>query len=455
MAGTSVPQLVAYAETVGYAGYRGLATAGPALLAWGIVTGSPWMNAGVTSLTALMTKADLNGEEYVNEFGEEKYIELVSAYSLYVGISSIALALMGLGKLASKVPKTVRSGFKWGCALGVLNAALPNALLAFGSSDVKNLVTSTDVLSNTIDSIKVNLPSATGATTLTKIIYILTHPYVWDTIPATLFFVCTLFLMYGKSYLPKFLPPGTEVMIATVTATIYSVQTNYSANYGTVGEIPTLDANAGMSLFNGSIHLPIEIQSYEHLLFHVPLTSRFNDSYILLFLTASIFSIINFLSIVGIASGFELDNGIPWTPSRELISQGVACGVAGMTGSAPVSGSLSRSLVSRMAGTTSQFACMVTALCWICFLPYMSIMTPTPKAALSAVIVSAVVKSVLVPKDLLAMKTMGDRFVGWGTAIATACTSPTLGFGSGIVFACLVYIMDKLFSKDAKKVKSS
>jgi hypothetical protein len=33
MAATSVPQLIAYAETTGYAGYRGLATAGPPLLA--------------------------------------------------------------------------------------------------------------------------------------------------------------------------------------------------------------------------------------------------------------------------------------------------------------------------------------------------------------------------------------------------------------------------------------
>lgn len=112
MAGTSVPQLVAYAETVGYAGYRGLATSGPSLLAFAFVTGSPWMNCGVTSLTALMAKADLKGDEYVNEFGEEKYVELVSSYSLYVGLASFFLALVGFGKLASKVPKTVRAGFK-------------------------------------------------------------------------------------------------------------------------------------------------------------------------------------------------------------------------------------------------------------------------------------------------------------------------------------------------------
>jgi hypothetical protein len=39
MAATSVPQLIAYAETVGYAGYRGLSTAGAPLFVWGVATG--------------------------------------------------------------------------------------------------------------------------------------------------------------------------------------------------------------------------------------------------------------------------------------------------------------------------------------------------------------------------------------------------------------------------------
>lgn len=92
MAATSVPQLIAYAETVGYAGYRGLSTAGLPLLAWGLVTGSPFMNSGVTSLTALMAKSDLDGESYLNEHGEEAYVELVAAYSFWIGMASIVLS---------------------------------------------------------------------------------------------------------------------------------------------------------------------------------------------------------------------------------------------------------------------------------------------------------------------------------------------------------------------------
>ena len=118
MAATSVPQLVAYAETTGYASYRGLATAGPSLFAWGLSTGSPFMSCGVTSITALMAKTDLDGDSYVAEHGEVEYARIVAAYSLYIGLASILLGVVGFGKLAQLVPKNVRSGFKWGCALG-------------------------------------------------------------------------------------------------------------------------------------------------------------------------------------------------------------------------------------------------------------------------------------------------------------------------------------------------
>ena len=62
------------------------------------------MNSGVTSLTAVMAKTDLGGEAYVAKYGEKEYVDLVSAYSLYIGVASIVMALVGVGKLASKVP---------------------------------------------------------------------------------------------------------------------------------------------------------------------------------------------------------------------------------------------------------------------------------------------------------------------------------------------------------------
>lgn len=429
LAATSVPQLIAYAELVGYAGSRGLATAGAPLLAWGLSTGSPFMNCGVTSITALMAKVDLGGEAYVAEYGEEEYVKLVAAYSLYVGLASVVLGLVGFGKLAQRVPKPVLKGFKWGCAVGVLVSATPNGIFASGSKQLKSLVAQSDLAGSIVSTLKEKAPAATGAVNVTNFFFGLTHPHLWSLVPVMLFVLGTAFVMNGKKFLPKFLPSGTEVIIATAAATLYSMHFDYEG--GIVGEIPEIDPDAGISLFGGALKIPIEIIDVKGLIMDVPVVDRFG-SWAMLAVTATLFAGVNFLSIMGTLTVFETENNIAYSAPRELIAQGISCGIAGAVGSAPVSGSMSRSLVARMTGATSQMACMVTALFWIYLLPYMSVMSPTPKAALSAVIVSAVLKSVVLPKDLNKMEGL-DFVVGWGTGIITALTSPTIGFGVGLI----------------------
>lgn len=262
-------------------------------------------------------------------------------------------------------------------------------------------------------------------------------------IAAPLFIICTAFVMKGPKYLPKACPPGTEVIIATALATIMSMKFDYPGNV--VGEIPQMDADAGIKL--GPITIPISLLNPRDLL-AAPVVERFGGSYITLIISATLFAAVNFLSIMGIASGFEAENGVKWSAPRELIAQGVACGVAGVCGSAPVSGSMSRSLVSRMAGTTSQMSCMVTALIWIYMMPYMSVMSPTPQAALAAVIMSAVVKSVVFPNDLVGLKGV-DAIVGWGTGVGTAVTSPTIGFGIGLILVAVTSLFKTKKEKTA------
>jgi len=434
MAATSVPQLVAYAQTVGYAPYRGLSTAGPCLIAWAFATGSPFMSCGVTSITALMAKSDLDGEAYVAEFGEEKYVHLVAAYSAWVGLCSAILGLIGFGKVAAMTPSNLRKGFKWGCAVGVVASAVPNGLFNQGSSELKKHVANS-FASSFVVWVKASAPAATGAVSVTNLLYGITQPLLWGIYPAALFILGTAFVMKAPKYLPKSLPPGTEVIIATAVATLFSIYTAYPGNV--IGEIPDADPDAALKL--GPITIPISTLDMKDLL-NAPVVSRFGDSYVTLIISASLFAAVNFISIMGIASAFEMEDGISWSPPRELLAQGFACGAAAIVGSAPVSGSLSRSLVSRMVGTTSCMSAIVTALLWIYLMPFMSVMSPTPQAALSAIIMSAVVKGVVFPKDLLGM-TGSDAIIGWGTGIATAVTSPTIGFGLGLVLYTSVNVL--------------
>ena len=325
--------------------------------------------------------------------------------------------------------------------MGVVASAIPNGLFTKGSKELNALVMQSAVAPFVVR-MKTNFPAATGIVSVTNLLYAITHPGEWGMIAAPLFIICTAFVMKGSAYLPKSFPPGTEVIIATALATLMSMKFDYPGNI--VGEIPQLDPDAGIQL--GPIKIPVSLINPKDLL-AAPVVERFAGSYLTLVISATLFAAVNVLSIMGIASSFEAENGIKWSAPRELIAQGVACVVAGVTGSAPVSGSMSRSLVSRMAGTTSQMSCLVTAMIWIYMMPYMSVMSPTPQAALSAVIISAVINSVVFPTDLMSMKG-ADFIVGWGTGIGTAVTSPTIGFGIGLLLVAVTSLV-----KPSKKEK--
>jgi len=452
MAMTSVPQLIAYAELVGYASYRGLTTAGPSLAAFSFFTGVPFLNTGVTSLTAVMAKSDLGGDAFLAEQGEEAYAKLVAAYSLVVGLTSLLLALAGVGGIAQNlVPKPVQAGFKWGCAANVIVSAFPTGVLINGSSTLKGLAQSAGILRSTISIIK-GIPvvgaMANGAVNVFKVLYTIVSPFEWYPLSAAIFFGSTYFVMNSKSIMAKvgITPsPGADVIFVTIYTTVLSIAFGYDG--GVVGKIPSIDADSGISLFGGKFILPVTPLNIKDLLFDSGLVEQFGGSWLSLLITASINSVISFLSTVGICLTFEAENGHAWSATRELNAQGVACLVAGATGSAPVGASLSRSLVARMTGTTSSLAALVTAACWMLLLPFMSVMSDTPKCALSAIIVSAVIRGVAKPKQLMAFQGI-DFFIGWYTAMATLLLSPTVGFGTGAVLAVGIRLVTKKSKKD-------
>ena len=287
MAATSVPQLIAYAETAGYAGYRGLTTAGPPLAAWGVATGHPYMNAGVTSITAIMTRNDLHADSFVAHYGEQKYVELVSAYSACISIASVVLAVSGFGRLAQNVPKPVLMGFKWGCALGVLIAALPNGLFLQGSSELKVRASNSALLQNYIAPYKSLFP---GWNNVSNVLYGLLQPWAWGIVPTLMFVVGTAFVMNSKHVLPEFLPPGTDVILVTAAAALYSKFTKYTGDI--VGDIPAIDPDAGISLF-GVFRIPVELMNFKNTL-SAPLVQQFGGSFVLLSLSGLLFAAVNY-----------------------------------------------------------------------------------------------------------------------------------------------------------------
>ena len=140
-------------------------------------------------------------------------------------------------------------------------SALPNGLFNRGSKELKSLVAEDGVFGEFVGFLKSQVPQATGAVNVTGVVYGLTHPQQWAIVPAVMFIIATWFVMNGKKILPKFLPPGSEVILATACATLYSMNFDYSG--GVVGEIPTLDADAGIAIPGTDLKLPIELLDYQ------------------------------------------------------------------------------------------------------------------------------------------------------------------------------------------------
>jgi MFS superfamily sulfate permease-like transporter len=333
--------------------------------------------------------------------------------------------------------------------VGILTSAIPHGLYHFGYD--KSLLEN-DVPNSYVGILATNfrtaIPNATGMVGISNAAYALTHPLSWDVDAIFVFVNCVLFITLSREYLlPKWMPHGSEVLLATGFATVFGMYANYPG--GIVGDIPSGNVESAISLFGTYVKMPFDVLDATKLM-NVPIVDRcFDGSFLKLIISASVFSVVNYLSIVAISTGFEREDGIPWSANRELMAQGASNVVAGLVGSAPVSGSMSRSLVSRMTGSTSRLACIVTSLLWICMMPYMSIMSNTPKSALCAVMVSAVLTNVVNPTRLLALRGY-DSFVGLGTAFASSTMNPTMGF----VFGCVLHV-SVLGGMKSKELKSS
>lgn len=142
-------------------------------------------------------------------------------------------------------------------------------------------------------------------------------------------------------------------------------------------------------------------------------------------------SLVSFVSSMSVAQTFALRHGQRVDADRELLGLGLANVGSAVLGGMAVSGGLSRSVVNEAAGARSPLAGVITSvalavLLW-CFLPWIAYL---PKAALAAVIITAVVGLVDI-KGLRAAWAY-DRADAWAF-VATALGVFMVGFEAGIL----------------------
>ncbi len=108
--------------------------------------------------------------------------------------------------------------------------------------------------------------------------------------------------------------------------------------------------------------------------------------------SALVITLIGFMEAISIAKAMATKTKQRIDPNQELIGQGLANIVGGMTQSFPVSGSFSRSAVNLSAGAKTGMSCVVTgAIVLVTLLLFTPLLYHLPQAVLAAIVIMAVV----------------------------------------------------------------
>lgn len=430
VAATSLPQYIAYAELAGLAGYRGVQSSGPPLIAFAFLTTSPTLCIGVTSITALMAHATLGGAEYREKHGDEKWMDLLGSFSVLVGVISMFLALFGAARLARQIPGSVKSGWKLGFATTVVAAQTAGAVFNGGAGAAKRLI------------VVPSSPFMVGGTAaMYRLAWMLVHPWTWDFGCVVLSGLTLFLVMRCKNVLQRlFRLVGAEVIIATIGGTVLAIAAGYAGDV--VGAPPALPADDVASEFDVSRLLTGWVRQWPWDMPWTVLIERLGGLHWAV-VSAVAFASVDFLAIISV---------VPEGPANELAGQGVGCVVSGMVGSAPIGGSLSRSLVAGMTGSSSPLMGLVSGIVTmvLAFPQVAALMSPTPKAVLAAIVLAAVLPGVVNPKDVLKLGGV-DAVAAWATAIACCLTDPTKGFGIGLAVYALCRGAVRIFRPKAGK----
>ncbi len=358
-----VPQSMAYAELAGLPPHYGLFAAGFPLIAAAFLASSPYLQTGPVALTGLLTFGALVPLAPV---GTVEYAKLAALLALVVGVARILVGLLKAGWLVYLMSHSMMTGFLSSAAILILSSQLPGALGSVA-------------------------PAEMGV--LQRAWFALSHPGSWE--PAAIglsTFTIAVVLIAARVH-P--LVPG--VLIASVVGLVYSIVTGYSG--ATVGEIP-----GGLPPF--SVDLPWEM-----------LPS--------LIVPGIVISVIGFAEGVSISRVFASEERQRWDADREFLSKGIACVVAAFSSGLPVGGSLSRTMLNRLAGARSRWSGLVTGVTVLAFLPLAPVLSALPKAILSGIVIAAISKLIR-PRKLLSLwrVTRLQALVGWVTFAATLTLAP-------------------------------
>jgi SulP family sulfate permease len=166
-----------------------------------------------------------------------------------------------------------------------------------------------------------------------------------------------------------------------------------------------------------------------------------------LLLAALVIALVGFAEPASIARRYASAERTSWDPDRELVGQGLANVGAGLFGGFAVGGSFSRSELNRLSGARTRWSGVVTGLVVLAVLPFVSVLSGLPTAALAGLIVASVV-ALLSPRVVLrTWRYSRPQFVIAVVTIAVSLlAAPQVQWGvvAGVVLALAVHLWREL-----------
>ncbi len=380
----AIPQSLANAELAGLPAQHGLyASALPSIAAAAFVS-SRHLQTGPVALTSLLTFGALSG---LAPTGTAEFARLAALLALLVGLFRLALGLIRLGRLAYLLSEPVLSGFTTAAAVLIMSSQLPRVF---------------------------DVETGDGGV-LAEAVRALVSVEEWR--PAAVgFSVATVVLIVVGRRIHRLFP---GVLVAVVAATATVALFGYGGS--TVGELE-----------GGFVATGIDVPW---------------DEVVGLLVPAFVIALVGFAEPSSIARTFAARDRVPWDANREMISQGVANVVAGVTRAFPVGGSFSRSSLNRLAGATSPWAGAITGLCVLLALPVTPVLADLPSAVLGTIVLVAVFGLLRFDQLIeLAWSNKAQGMVALGTFGATLLASPRVERGVlvGIALALAVHLYREL-----------
>ena len=390
-----IPQSLAYALLAGMPAEVGLYASILPLVAYAVLGTSSTLSVGPVAITSLMTAAALSD---VAEQGTGDYLSAGITLAALSGAILLACGLLRLGALANFLSHSVVQAFVTASAIVIAVSQFKHLLGVDSSGD--NLIELLDTLYASIGETNFfTLAIGSG------VVAFLLASRFWGT---------TVLERFGFSAHNAALMAKTAPVLGVIATILLVLGFDLeSKSVAVVGDIP-----AGLpSLVMPSFSLQLARE---------------------LLLPAALISIIGYVESISVGRtlGAKRREGV--NNDRELIALGGANLAAAVSGSFPVTGGFSRSVVNFDAGARTQAASLMTAglialVAWF-LTPYLYHL---PKAALAATIIVAVLSLI---DFSIVRKTWRYSKRDWGSVIATLLLTLAFGVEVGVSSGVLISI---------------